>query len=84
MHLLNYTFRFEKKYYVHLLIFGKRSTQFGEQDCGKKLQRSEINGTCLKLIFNMYTDVKSFRIFHPCLTGVRQGEICFHFSFRYY
>ena len=60
MHLLNYTFRFEKKNcFVHLLIFGKRSTQFGEQDCGKKLPRSEINGKCLKVIFNMYTGVKS-------------------------
>jgi hypothetical protein len=78
----------ENNYFVHSLIFGKRSTWFGEQGCGKKLQRSEIKGKCFKVIFNMYTGVKSCvqyncsqSDFFPCLTGVRQGENLSPFPF---
>jgi hypothetical protein len=47
----------------------------------KKLQRSEKKGKCFKVIFNMYTGVKSCvqynggqSDFFLCLTGVRQCE----------
>ena len=47
----------------------------------EKLQRSEIKVKCFKVIFNIYTGVKScvqynggHSDFFPCLTGVRQSE----------
>jgi hypothetical protein len=32
----------KKKYFVHLLIFGKRSTLFGEQSCGKNYKEVKL------------------------------------------
>jgi hypothetical protein len=48
MHLLSYTFRLENIYFVHLLIFGKRSTRFGEQGCGKNYKEVKKRVNVLK------------------------------------
>ena len=37
--LIELYFSFGKNYFVHLLIFGKRSTRFGEHGCGKNYKK---------------------------------------------
>ena len=72
---------FGKKLFCTFFDFRKAFDTVWRRELWKKLQRSEIKGKSFKVIFNMYTGVKSCvqynggqSDFFPCLTGVLQGE----------
>ena len=61
-------------------ISNKRLIQYGEKGYGKNYNSPKINGKCLTLMQNMYTNVKSREVANDkssifsCKQGVKQGE----------
>ena len=69
------------KFYCAFIDFKQAFDKVWRNGLWEKLLKTKINGKCLRIIKNMYNNIKSrvstregASAFFPCETGVRQGE----------